>query len=310
LRTLPFLLLYCACLLALLGLRWALPLLAEVVPASAPAPVEASMAMPPKPEGLAPEAVPAAGGSGRRSVTEADCLPRSGELRDLCFQILARQEGALDTLSGARTCARVADPELRQECLSDVAEAGALRDRSLSEQVCSGIESRKWRGQCHFGIGLALAETDSPYALGRCAHAEAFQDFCRHDVVGEVALVDLPAAREFCAREEGDELRRKTCWHGMGKYLARRDASEAASACGSATERWRGNCFHGLGWGAAERDVDAALSSCAGLGPFRDNCTQGVAHQQKRVDPARAVALCEGIATASVRERCLAFVRR
>jgi hypothetical protein len=123
-------------------------------------------------------------------------------------------------------------------------------------------------------------------------------------------LVDTGMAVATCAREEGDTLTRKTCWHGIGKYLARRDAQEAAQACARTTPEWRGNCFHGLGWGAAERDADAALAACAGFGAFADNCRQGVAHQQKRVDPARAVSLCQSLRTASLRDRCLAFVRR
>ena len=122
--------------------------------------------------------------------------------------------------------------------------------------------------------------------------------------------VDLEPAVAFCSREEGDTLTRKTCWHGIGKYLARRDLDEAAAACGRATAEWRGNCFHGVGWGAAERDTDAALSGCERLAPYVDNCRQGVAHQLKRFDPARAVALCESIGTVSIRERCLQFVRR
>ena len=310
-RPLPFALLYLACLAGMLGARFALGA-GSATPLAAPPdePVrERAMALPPKPQGASPDR--GAGGEGTgRHVTPASCEARTGELRDLCFQVLARQGAAHDPQESARWCAQVADPALREECVADVAEGAAPVDRAASEALCATLPSMKWRGQCHFGIGLALAETDSAYALGQCEHAETYRDFCRHDVVGEVALVDLDAAVAFCAREEGDDITRKTCWHGIGKYLARRDPGEAVAACARATPAWRGNCVHGVGWGAAERDADAALAGCAVLPEHRDNCTQGVAHQQKRVDPARAVALCEGIATAAIRARCLAFVRR
>jgi hypothetical protein len=46
------------------------------------------------------------------------------------------------------------------------------------------------------------------------------------------------------------------------------------------------------------------------VAPYEDNCRQGVAHQLKRFDPARGVALCESIATSTIRERCLVFLKR
>lgn len=314
-RTPAFIVLYLTCLATLLGARFTLPpLAAQVTSRVADEAREPTMAMPPKPKGATPEERPEAGqptgGSGARAVVPEDCEPRTGELRDLCFQVLARQGAARDPDGSAVWCAQVQEPTLREECVADVAEAAAPVDRAASERLCGTLTTLKWRGQCQFGIGLALAETDAAYAFGRCAHAEAFRDFCRHDVVGEIALVDTGLAVATCAREEGDTLTRKTCWHGIGKYLARRDAQEAAQACARTTPEWRGNCFHGLGWGAAERDADAALETCAGFGAFADNCRQGVAHQQKRVDPARAVSLCQSLLAASLRDRCLAFVRR
>jgi hypothetical protein len=199
---------------------------------------------------------------------------------------------------------------MRDECHADVAETIAIPDRARAEAICGAITDLKWRGQCFFGTGLALAETDPEYAITRCAHAEIFQTFCRHDVIGEMALVNLPAAQAICAREEGDWLTRKSCWHGMSKYIARRDVREAAQSCAGATAEWRGTCFHGLGWGGAERDPDATLSACAEFGEYADNCRHGVANELKRADPPRAVALCEAIQKADTRTRCLDFVTR
>jgi hypothetical protein len=312
-RTGPFTLLVVACFLVLWTstralAAWAPP--AKAVQAAATAPAERPMVVPPKPAGLVARE-PAADPRGTApTLTEAACLARPAALHDLCFQALARQRAANDPADAARTCARVVDEELHDECLADVAEAAAPAHRTEAVALCATMPRPRWRGQCHFGIGLALAETDPPWAFGRCAHAEAFRDFCRHDVVGEIALADLDAAVALCAREEGDTLTRKSCWHGIGKYLARRDPATALSTCLRATPSWRGNCAHGAGWGAAERDAQAALTACEAAGAYADNCRHGVAAQLKRIDPERALAICGRLGDSSLAERCGAFVRR
>jgi hypothetical protein len=311
-RSLPFTVLVALCFAVLLGLRFALePLAARVAAVVSPEQPggEATLAVPPKPEGLEPKGEGTDGGGGALLSREA-CERMGDAVRATCFQALARQSAARDPQGALQVCALIEDEDLRWECHADVAEAVAPVDRVAAEAICVAIPRVKWRGQCHFGMGLALAELDPADALGRCEQAEIFRDFCRHDVVGEVALVDLEPAVAFCAREQGDALTRKTCWHGIGKYLARRDAQEAATACGRATDAWRGNCFHGVGWGAAERDADAALAACGTFVGYVDNCRQGVAHQLKRFDPSRAVSLCESIGTDTIRARCLSFVTR
>lgn len=313
-ETRSFSVLVALCLAVLFGARFGLERLIGEVAAIVKPDVasEPMMALPPKPTGSEelPEQLGDGPGSGMGLLTREGCEARAESLRDICFHALARQGAARDPQGSLAICAEIQDEELRLECRSDVSEAVAPVDRAAAEQICLGIDSVKWRGQCHFGIGLAMAEIDSSYALGRCEHAEVFRDFCRHDVVGEVALVDLEAAVAFCSQEQGDPLTRKTCWHGIGKYLARRDASEASLACMRSTPQWLGNCYHGLGWGAAERDPDATLAFCQRQGQFRDNCQQGVAHQLKRADPQRAVSLCEGIQDGAIRARCLNFVTR
>lgn len=311
-RDLPFFLLFLVVYAVLLGGRFVLDgeaAEAERAARAEVAPAEGVMALPPKPEGVERQAE-GDGGPGQARLTPERCGSMAPAVRDVCWQSLARQTATTDPEHALDWCGRVVDGELALECRADVAETIAPRDRGFAEGVCATIDAVKWRGQCHFGIGLALAEIDSAYALGRCEQAEAFRDFCRHDVVGEVALVDLEAAVAFCAREEGDVLTRKTCWHGIGKYLARRDFGEAAAACRRSTPEWVGNCFHGVGWGAAERDPDGTLAACDALPDVRDNCRQGVGHQLKRGDPERAVAVCESIGTEAIRARCLAFVRR
>ena len=302
--------------LGLLAVQWALTLtgvseaLAQVKP---PSTAEA-MLVQPKPDGQKVTPSGPGEGEGEQRLTFEACSNMAAMVRDVCWQALARQQAEVDADGALTVCAQVADPELKLECADDVAESITLRDRAGAEQICNAVTDRKWRGQCWFGVGLAWAETDSAYALARCAHAEAFERFCRHDVVGEVSLVDLDAGVAFCTQGEvekaDDPLARKTCWHGIAKYLARRDIHEAAAACGRATESWRGTCFHGLGWGAAERDPDATLAACAEFAPYADYCQQGVAYELKRADATRAMALCEAIGTSTIRDRCVEFVAR
>lgn len=308
--SLPFSFLVAACLAMLLGLRFgleqALPRLGENAASDSASESGPGMQVPPKPEGLG--ARPGEGSGNATALTPAMCDAMASELRDTCMQALARQIAGADPDEALRQCGRVSELELAYECRADVAETIAIAHRERADAICGGIVSVKWRGQCHFGVGLALAETDPEYAISRCEHAEAFRTFCRHDVVGEMALVNLPAAVAICGREEGDTLTRKTCWHGPGKYLARRDMTEAGAACRQATPQWQGLCFHGVGWGAAERDVDAALAGCAAFGEFADNCRHGVANQLKRTDPQREQAICESLQNPEARAKCLAFV--
>ncbi len=298
------------CVAVLVGTRFAL---AWVVPTAAARQVEVesrepggAMEVPPKPAGLAHEA--GGNGSGDAALTPATCEGMPVEVRSTCWQALARQTAQADPEEALRVCGRLPEGPGREECASDVAETIAPRDRARAAEICAGVASTKWRGQCHFGMGLALAEVDPEAAIGLCNSAEAFRTFCRHDVVGEIAMVNLPAALTICGREEGDTLTRKTCWHGIGKYLARRDLTEAAGACLAGPKSWQALCFHGMGWGAAERDVDAALSGCAAFGEYADNCSHGVANQLKRSDPAREQAICESLTQPEARAKCLAFV--
>ncbi len=264
-----------------------------------------TMQMPPKPAGLGE---PGNGEGEATALTPARCAAMAAEIRDTCTQALARQIASADPQEALRHCLGVAEEAMRFECRADVAETIAAAHRDDALAICREIPSVKWRGQCHFGVGLALAEIDPEGAIARCDDAEAFRTFCRHDVIGEMSLVNLPAAVAICAREEGDALTRKTCWHGIGKYLARRDVREAGSACLQATPSWQGLCFHGVGWGAAERDVDAALLGCGGFSTFADNCRHGVANELKRTDPQREQAICESLQNSEARAKCLAFV--
>ena len=55
-----------------------------------------------------------------------------------------------------------------------------------------------------FGIALAYSTVDSPWAFRRCDDAGQWRDFCRHDVNGEIAVVNVElGACQLCQRRRG-----------------------------------------------------------------------------------------------------------
>lgn len=177
--SLPFSFLVAACLAMLLGLRFglerALPQLGERDVSASASESGPGMQVPPKPEGLG--AAPGEGSGDATALTPAMCDAMASELRDTCMQALSRQIALADPDEAIRQCGRIIDEDLAFECRADVAETIAIVHRKEAEAICVSIVSVKWRGQCHFGVGLALAETDPEYAIARCEHAEAFRTF-------------------------------------------------------------------------------------------------------------------------------------
>ena len=58
-------------------------------------------------------------------------------------------------------------------------------------------------------------------------------------------------------------------------------------------------------------DSEGALALCEREGDaWSDSCRLGVSAHAKRLDPARALALCAGVERADLRQRCEAFARR
>ncbi len=304
--------LYAACLGACVGAVELLQATWLVTPPPPPVVEDAvAIAVPPKPEGARP--LQGAGDEGPR-YTEEGCRARDGQLRDICFHQLAIQRSSTDLDGGLAACEQIAERDTRLECWSDVAEGYALADRDASLAVCPQIPKKKWRDQCVFGIALAWSTTDSPWAFRLCDKAGKWRDFCRHDVNGEIAVVDVDLALEHCAAEEGDLLRRKTCWHGIGKYIARVDVGAAFAACdrvpAGPDNLYRENCIHGLGWGASESAGAAFLSSCSRAGPEEDSCRLGVAYNLVRFDQTQALEVCAGVQRSDLRAQCNTFVTR
>lgn len=305
--------LYTVCLTVCVGavevLRWSAD---APPPPPPPQPVDAvAVAVPPRPEGV--RSVQGDGEDGYR-YTEAGCEKREGELRDVCFHQLARQRASTDLTGGLEACAQVSAKEVKQECRADVAELYAPVDRQASLEICPGIPRKKWRDQCVFGIALALSTIDSPWAFRQCDEAGQWRDFCRHDVNGEIAQVNPSLALENCHAEEGDLLTRKSCWHGIGKYIARVDVQVAFETCekvpvGPATpDGYRENCVHGLGWGAAEKAGRDFAAQCHRAGAYKDSCLVGVAYNLRRFDVAAGLEVCSGVQDRLLRERCDRFV--
>lgn len=272
---------------------------------------QVAVAIPPKPEGAADAGAGDPDAEGTR-YDEASCNRYQGDFRDVCYHALARQRAPRDLGGGLLACDEVKRRRLRQECQADVAELHVPTDLEAARGVCPSIPTRKWRDQCYFGIAMALVNIDAREALSACDDAGIWRDFCRHDVLGEVSVFDLEMVLETCAKEEGDLLTRKTCWHGIGKYIGRVDLPRAFAACERVPlgpdKLYRENCVHGVGWAAGERLGDAGLSECRAAGPMEDSCRLGVAFQIMRSQPDMAVDICHSVSRGDLREHCLGWV--
>ncbi len=286
-----------------------------VVPVENPAPVPVTdttvvIAVPPKPEGMTAEG----DGAGEGAWTEQRCRTLDGELRDVCMHQVARGRAPTDLSGALEACGAISQASLQGECRADVAELHALTDKVAALAVCPTIDTKKWRDQCVFGIALALSHHEPEDAFRLCDEAGQWRDFCRHDVNGEISQVNDALAFSHCAAEEGDILTRKTCWHGMGKYIARVDVPRAWEVCGRVPlgpdNLYRENCVHGLAWGAAESVGKAFLAECGTMPEQRDSCRLGVAYFESRFDTAGALEICDAVVRGDLQEKCRAHVQK
>jgi hypothetical protein len=267
--------------------------------------------VPPKPDGVDLEQA----GEGESALYSwSDCLARDGDFRDACFRALAWQWAEGDPDGALDSCAMVQATEQRWECVSDVAELHAPVDRARAETICPAIPPRKWRDQCWFGIALAYSHLDFEYARATCENAGRWRDFCRHDVNGEISQVDPEESLRWCELEEGSLLQRKTCFHGLGKYIGRENPSLAVQYCERVPSHeplYPENCFHGLGWAVAESNpLEESVGFCGALDGYADSCLLGVSANAKRVDAAVAYEVCAGVSNDNLRSRCEGFARR
>jgi hypothetical protein len=304
---LPFAVLYLACLGLCLGSmeavrHWVPTAVAEV---SVQSIERIAVAVPPRPEGSR-----RVQGEGGERVNEAQCRTHTGQFWDVCFHHLARQKASTDLTGAVKACGSIRSSRTRQECLADTAELHAPTSRARALALCPTIAHKKWRDQCVFGIALAVVGKDPQEAFTLCDQAGMWRDFCRHDVNGEIAVVSLTQALEHCASEQGGLLTRKSCWHGIGKYIARVDVPRALDACQQVPQGlYRENCVHGLGWGAAEKGGVAFAMRCGMAGPEADSCRLGVAYNHRRFDKAAAEEVCTTVRRPDLRSQCQAFVR-
>ena len=124
--------------------------------------------------------------------------------------------------------------------------------------------------------------------------------------------MNVELALANCAKEEGDLLTRKTCWHGIGKYLARVDVDAAFAACDQVPSGpknlYRENCIHGLGWGASETAEEDFIPTCRRSGKERDSCLLGVAYNLRRFDIDRGLRICAQVQRVDLNDQCRRFV--
>ena len=273
--------------------------------------VQVAIAVPPKPEG----AGELSEGEGEQSVyDEAACRKLDDDFRDVCFHTVARRRAERD-LSGARlACDEIVRARLRYECMADIAEMHVWTDLKTARTVCPEIPRKKWHDQCFFGVAMALSQRLPDDALKACDDAGIWRDFCRHDVIGEVSARDVDWALDICHQETGDTLTRKTCWHGIGKYVGRVDPNAGFDACervpAGPENLYVENCIHGVGWAISEQSGAAGLPSCAKAGANQDSCYLGVAFNLKRLDPESANSICRQVKRDDLQAHCLAFLSR
>ena len=269
------------------------------------------IAVPPKPKGAKQSETEGDGEAFQYS--EALCQSQPPNFIDICYHQLARQRAEHDLSGGLSSCEQIGKVDSRWECMADVAELYSSTDRDAALAVCPSIGRKKWRDQCVFGIALTYSITDSRWAFKLCSESGQWRDFCRHDVNGEIAVVNPELALEHCAAEEGDLLMRKSCWHGIGKYIARVDVQKAYAACDQVppgpSNLYRENCIHGLGWGASESRGRDFIAGCEQSGAERDSCLLGIAYNLRRVDVDQGLQVCELVQRADLSKQCYTFVR-
>lgn len=281
-------------------------------PPSAPSEISSvriQISVPPKPKGVQQNQNE---GGDQVWYTEEGCLAQSQQFYDVCFHQLARQKAQTDLKGALEACRKIRKEDTIWECYADAAELYSLVDREESLATCPNIEKKKWRDQCVFGIALTWSTKDSPWAFRLCDQAGQWRDFCRHDVNGEIAVVNSALALQHCAAEEGDLLTRKTCWHGIGKYIARVDVQAAFSACekvpAGPNNLYRENCIHGLGWGASESAKEEFVKECQRAGNEQDSCLLGVAYNLRRFDIDAGLRICEQVQRQDLHQQCRTFV--
>ncbi len=274
--------------------------------------VQVAIAVPPKPEGAGDLEE---GGEGEKSIyDEAACRKLEGDFRDVCFHTVARRRAERDLMGAQQACDEVNRDRLKFECMADIAEMHVWTDLESAKAVCPEIPRRKWHDQCFFGIAMALSQRLPDDALQACDDAGIWRDFCRHDVIGEVAAREVDWALNVCARETGDILTRKTCWHGIGKYVGRVSATKGFAACEDVPpgpqNLYVENCIHGVGWAISEQAGAAGLPECTSAGKHKDSCYLGIAFNLKRLDPESANSICRQVQRQDLQEHCLAFLSR
>ena len=110
--------------------------------------------------------------------------------------------------------------------------------------------------------------------------------------------------------KQTDNLMRRTCFHGIGKYLGKSMQDKAITYCGQIKESdIKKSCYHGAGWGVSEiSDSGKAVSYCKKIkSNFTDNCLVGVAWQISKTNNELSKKICENVINKVAKTKCLNF---
>ena len=241
------------------------------------------------------------------------CNEFSDDYKSTCLKMYALKSAANDFEEAWKICKQIDQNLLRDECYNDIIiEIGKEKPEEI-KKYCNEINSEKWRGECYFNMALFLTKINITKAFAICNKAEIYVPFCYHDVAGEASLINTTKALNICEKQV-DNLTKRTCFHGIGKYLGRNKPDKAIIYCNQIEDKgYKESCYHGLGWGMAEIDMgnmDYARSNCEGIeSELKNNCFIGVAWKLSKNDKEKAKEVCNNIKNEQIKKECLNFPR-
>lgn len=121
-----------------------------------------------------------------------------------------------------------------------------------------------------------------------------FRDACYHFLALQRVARDVLGAREACAAVAADSLRWE-CEADVAELHSREDRVGAEALCADIPRRkWRDQCVFGIAMQWSTDDPDFARGACERAGMWRDFCRHDVNGEVAQVDPAAALAWCNG----------------
>jgi len=240
--------------------------------------------------------------------TKSICNDFNKDYKNTCLQLNAQKSAVNDFDKAWKICKQINQDSLRDECYNDIIIEIGKENPEEAQQHCEKINSEKWRGECYFNMALFLTKTNIAKAFAMCDKAEIYIPFCYHDVAGEVSLINATIALNICGKQ--DNLTKRTCFHGIGKYLGRSKPEKAIIHCNIIKEKeYKETCYHGMGWGISEtNDSNKAIFYCKKTKSyFTDKCLVGVAWQVSKTNKELSGKICERVIVDEVKTECLSY---